>query len=118
MNNQKFNLVLDRLLEKTVEGKLNWEKTAIRNTFLAVLQESTISITQEFEPDADSTFETVSYTFDFRNENGEIVESIDVYDSIEERENFEKAGQIFDLARQQSSTIDKTLDHILEQLAA
>ncbi len=51
-------------------------------------------------------------------QNGEIVESIDVYDSTEEREIFEKASQIFDLARQQSSTVDKTLDHILEQLAA
>ena len=116
MNNQKFNLVLDRLLDRTIEGKLEWEKTANRNTFLAVLQESTIAISQDFEADAE--FPSVSYTFDFRNENGEIVESIDVFDSVEEREIFEKANQIFDLARQQSSTVDKTLDHILEQLAA
>jgi hypothetical protein len=119
MDNQKFNLVLDKILEKTGQGKLEWETTANRNTFLAVLQDSAISITRSFNDyDGLPIHPSQFYTFDFRNENGDIVESIDIYNSKEDRKNFEKANQIFDLARHQPSKIDKTLDHILEQLAA
>lgn len=117
MDNEKFNLVLDKILEKTIQGRLEWETTANENTFLAVLQDSTISITRgyyEFYLTPPSGKEL--YIFDFRNENGSIVESIEV--SFGEDKNYEKATRIYDLARQQSSTIDKNLDHILEQLAA
>ncbi|MGC2238436.1 MAG: hypothetical protein WA584_19940 [Pyrinomonadaceae bacterium] len=119
MDNQKFNLVLDKILERTNQGRLEWETTANRNTFLAVLQDSAISIAQNFDDYDGDLPECEIYTFDFRNENGEIVESIDVYDADEELNSFEKAKKIFELAKQQqSSKTDKTLDHILEQLAA
>ena len=117
MDNQKFNLVLDRILEKTGLGKLEWETTANRNTFLAVLQDSAISITQDYDTYDEQFSAGEFFTLDFRNENGDIVESIDIYNS-EVGENFEKAKQVFELARQRSLKIDKTLDHILEQLAA
>jgi len=118
MDDQKFNLVLDKLLEKTKKGKLEWETTANRNTFLAVLQDSAISINHGYQSANDVFDECHLYTFDFRNENGDVVESIAVSDSTENSEKYEKAGQIFELARSQSLNIDKTLDYILEQLAA
>ncbi len=118
MDDQKFNLVLDKLLEKTKEGKLEWETTANRKTFLAVLQDSAISINHSYR-DANDVFDASSlYTFDFRNADGKVVESIAVFDSTEDNEKYKKASQIFELARSQSLNIDKTLDHILEQLAA
>lgn len=119
MDDQKFNLVLDKLIEKTNEGKLEWETTANRNTFLAVLQDSAISINHTNQSANDFFDEYNVYTFDFRNENGDVVESVAVTDVTEEdSEKYEKASQIFELARRQSLKIDKTIDHILEQLAA
>lgn len=121
MENQKFNLILDKLLEKTEEGKLEWEKTANRNTFLVVLEDSSISVSLNF----DSVFEFISpieiYTFDFRNGNGDIVESIDISNpdvTVKPAREFEKAKKIFALARNQPIKVDQTVDRILEQLAA
>ena len=122
MDSQKFNLLLNKLLERTEEGKLTWKTTANRETFLAVLKGSSISISQDQEfllnIDGEPHESYLFYTFDFRNENGEIIASVDVSEKDEFEENFKKAEKIFNLARNQSFKIDQTFDRILEQLAA
>ncbi len=121
MDKEKFNLIIEKLLERTEEGKLKWKTTANRNTFLAVLKDNSISVSYDFGPAEEFIQAEDIYTFDFRNENGEIVESVTVMrhnvggEYIEE---FDKAEIIYNLARQQALKVDKTVDRILEQLAA
>lgn len=122
MDNQKFDLFLDRLLEKTEQGKFVWEKTADRNTFLLVLEDSAVSVTFDFNAGADilkgDTFIVKYYIFDFRDENGDVVESLKVSTKDEKDGSFEKAERIFKLARNQSLRPHQTVDRILEQIAA
>ena len=113
MDNQKFNLFLDRLLKKTEQGKLEWEKTADRDTLLLVLKDSAVSIVHDIEyVSREKNYR--GYHFDFRNESGDIVESV----TVSNKEEYEKAEKIYNLAQKQSPKINKTLDSILEQLAA
>lgn len=122
MDNQKFDLFLDRLLEKTEQGKFVWEKTADRNTFLLVLEDSAVSVTFDFNAGADilkaDTFIVKYYIFDFRDENGDVVESLKVSTKDEKDGSFKKAERIFKLARNQSLRPHQTVDRILEQIAA
>ncbi len=114
MDNQKFNLILDRLLERTKEEKLEWKATSNENTLLTVLTDSSISVNYEANEYDGSEY----YIFDFRNENGETVASITVTDLKDQEEEFEKAAKIYQLARQNSFLNNKVVDRILEQLAA
>ena len=118
MDNQKFNLFLDKLLEKTENKKLEWEKTADRDTFLVVLKDSAVSIRQDFNENFgfDEIINKWSYTFDFRDENGNVIESVTASKSDESQ--LKKAERIFEIARQQSLKSDQTIDRILEQIAA
>lgn len=117
MDNQKFNLILDKLLERTEEGKLEWKATSNENIFLVVLKDSSISISYEFDEYSGSQY----YTFNFRDENGEAVASMSLkkspIESDKDGKEFEKAQKIFDLARQHSFINNKIVDRILEQLA-
>ena len=114
MDNQKFNLILDKLLERTQEGKIGWKTTANQDTFLAVLKDSSISIYHGYDE-----YELgEGYSFDFRDENGEVVASVMVLKEGANEKEFENASKLFDLARQNSFMNNKTIDRILEQLAA
>lgn len=113
MDSQKFDLILDRLLEKTEEGKLEWETTSDRNTFLVALKDSSVSISYVIESIAEFAT-TQFYLVNFRNENGDIAASI----NPSNKEQIDKVKRIFDLARSQSLKVDQTVDRILEQLAA
>ncbi len=120
MDNQKFSLILEKLLERTEEGKLKWKNTANRNTYLVVLEDSSISISRNFIDD-EYLGPDEFYTFDFRNGNGDIVESVDILKFIgsdKPTKEFEKAEIIYKIARNQSLKVDKIVDRILEQLAA
>ena len=114
MDKQKFNQILEKLLERTEEGKLEWETTVNRDTFLAALKDTAVSLTQ---------FNDNYYLFGFRNEMGEVIDKFIVAKleppapdvNVEE---LEKARRIFTLAHQQSLKDKQIADRILEQLAA
>jgi len=109
MNKDKFNLILNRLLELTETEQLDWKTTGNPATFLLALEGSAISINAYFGSE-DSTI-----TFEFRNERGEIVESFPVQ-LREDKNSFEKASKLYQLANGKAVNSDKTLDRILEQL--
>lgn len=114
MDNQKFEIILDRLLKLSEEGLLNWKTTASPKTYLISLKDSSISITN-FD---------LGIEFDFRNERGLTVETYSIYnigeviDRASEIENilFGKADKLYDLARRKALNADETIDRILEQL--
>lgn len=120
MDKQKFNLILDKLLERTEKGNLEWKTTADRDTFLVILKDDSISINYSFgrEPDFDGIINNGFYTFDFRNENGDITNSVEVVNTSATDKEFKEAARIFELARAQAFKSDPTADRILEQLAA
>ena len=108
MDSNKMNLIFDRLLQRTQEEKIEWEKTADVNTYLVVLEDSSISMT--YLPSIDA------FTFQFRNENGDVVVSVNVDDTVAPQ-----AYRIFHLATQRlqkTENTNKFVDSILEQLAA
>ena len=111
MDSQKFEMILKRLLELSEEENLNWKTTADQNTFLLALKGSSISIETDFAEDYGGNI----FILQFRNERGEVVESMPIFgDSIY----FKSAEQLFGLARSKALNSDKTIDRILEQLSS
>ena len=108
MDKKKFNLILDRLLQRTKEGKLEWEKTADVLTYLIVLENSAVSMS--LLPSIDAL------NFQFRNENGDVVESAIIDDTVAPQ-----AYSLFYLVAEklnENENAEKTVNSILEQLAA
>lgn len=117
MDKNKFALLLDKLLEKTEKGKLNWEKTAEKNNFLLALEGSAVSVKSPF--DEYSSFEQIidnEYIFEFRDETGNVIDSINVDKSG--KNEYLKAEKLFDLVYKELNNSDQIVDNILEQLAA
>lgn len=116
MDNEKFGLIVGKLLEKTQKGDLEWEKTTDKDTFLTVLKDIAISVKKVTvkNPSFEDVLEP-PYVFDLRNENGDVVDSITVPKSNENK--YDQAKEIFDLASKQSLKNDSIVDRILEQLA-
>jgi hypothetical protein len=117
MDNEKLSLILNKLLEKTEKGELEWERTAARNTLLNVLGRGTIALSHNIPEKASfgEILEGGSYKIDIRDEHGQIADSVEILKSNEYAGEFEKTAKIFQLARKQ---VDKTVDRILEELAA
>lgn len=117
IDDQKFNLILDKLLEKTEQGKLQWERTAAKNTFLIVLEDGSISISHTIS-DKHSFEEMLNggiYTLNIRDQTGHIAESVEISKSNKNSVAVEKTSKVFQLAKHQ---VNETVDRILEQLAA
>jgi hypothetical protein len=105
MDNQKLELILDRLIDLGEKGQLNWKKTAIQGVFLLALKDSSISVTKLVDG---------LVRLEFRDERGTIVEELDVYAT--EYEKYKKVNKLFDLARRKATNADETIDSILKQL--
>ena len=107
MENQKIDLIIEKLIEQTKSGKLQWKKTSNTYTYLLALKDSSISLTNN----------PFGYGFicDFRNSNGEVVESISV---IPTEPSYGKIKELFDNINRKHLKTDETIDSILEQLAA
>src|SRR5262245_39802802 len=104
MDKQKLQILLDRLLEGSEKGELNWKATGNPLTFLLTLKDSSISISNEM----------TEFEFTFRNERGEVVERTNV--SHMDESFFKKASNLFHLAMQKAKSDDDFIDRIIEQL--
>ena len=113
MNKEKFNLFLDKLLEKTEQGQIKWEKTADRTTFLAVFKDNAVALSRILD---NTKLDLLQFAF--RNEVGDIVDMVSLSNFDGKNEEFKKAEKIYNLAKIQPEQIDQTLDQIIEQLAA
>ncbi len=111
MDDRKFELILNRLLELSEDEKLNWKKTADPNTFLITLEGSSITIETEFAEDYGGSI----FIFQFRNEKGEIVESQSILG--DNSAYFKNSERLFELAKRKALNSDKTIDRILQQLS-
>ena len=103
MDNRKFEIILHSLIKRSEEDSLNWKTTASSSTYLLALKGSSISI----------MYVDGRIIVDFRNEKGEVVESIMLRPSDEL---YLKAEELYVLARRKALKADETIDRILEQL--
>ena len=106
MDNQKIDLILDKLIEQTESGKLNWKDTSNEDTYLLTLKDSSISL-RKLSP--------IAFICEFRNANGEIVESVTNWSSDSNPQQLE---QLFNVINRKSLRTEKIIDNILEQLVA
>lgn len=106
MDENKFEIIFNSLLERTQKGELNWKSTASPSTYLLVLSGSSISI--DF-----SSFGSLD--FEFRNERGETVESVTMFRN-EDEEKFQKATKLYELVRGKALNSNDTIDKIIKQL--
>ena len=111
MDNKKFEIILDSLLNRTRKDELNWKTTASTSKFLLVLNDSSIVINSDIPILWQEIVE-----FEFKNERGETVENVEV-DSTKNEENYEKASELYDLARRKALKSDDTIDKIIKQLS-
>ncbi len=119
MERKKFEVILDRLLEKSMGGSLRWKSTSDPESFLLVLKDSSISVSHELGFDGEVDREEEYVNFDFRNKDGEIVQTESVARIGKKADPmFEKAVRIYSSARNEALRIDETVDRIIEQLAA
>ena len=102
MDDQKIDLILDRLVEQTESGKLNWKTTSDKDTYLLALRDSSISLAR---------IHSAGFICRFRNSNGDVIEEVVVVNGLSR---FQKLKKLFDTI----NGTDRTIDSILEQLAA
>ncbi len=110
MDDKKFEIILDSLLNRTQSEELNWKSTASPSKYLLVLNDSSIVIDQDKVSSGGFIF-----IFEFKNKKGETVEAVDVNFSAETR--FSKASRLYDLARQKALNSNDTIDKIIQQLS-
>lgn len=110
MDDKKFEIILDSLLNRTLSDELNWKSTASSSKYLLVLNDSSIVIDRDKESSGGFIF-----VFEFKNEKGETVESVDVAFSANMR--FSKASSLYDLAKQKALNSNDTIDKIIKQLS-
>jgi hypothetical protein len=108
MDEQKFKIVIDRLIKLSEIKELNWKTTGNPDTYLLVLKDSSISISSLYSEDIREAIE-----IQFRNEKGEIVETVLI---TNDNSLSEKANHLFSLARGKALNSDNLIDRILEQL--
>jgi hypothetical protein len=104
MDSVKFNKILDKLLEQSEEGKIEWKKTASLHTYLLNLEGSSISI----------LYFAGTIIFSFRNENGETVEQKALSSG---NPNYPTAQKLYNLIDTKLSRAEQTIDRILKQLS-
>lgn len=108
MDKDKFKLILGGLLEGTKKNYLEWEKTAEKETFLVSFEKSSISVSRSYGVDGGLVI-----TFDFRDESGNLFESVIV---ISGDENWENALAVYTEAGKKATNIDEKIDDILSEL--
>ncbi len=111
MDNKKFEIILDSLLKRTREDELNWKTTASSSKYLLVLSDSSIVINLDKD-----LVERELIEFEFKNERGETVESVEV-DSTKNEKNYDRSAELYELARRKALKSDDTIDKIIKQLS-
>lgn len=109
MDNKKFEIILDSLLNRTQKGELNWKTTANTSKYLLVLNDSSIVINHD-----KGAFGELIFIFEFKNERGETVEVMEV--KSEHQKHFVIASELYDLAKQKALNSSDIIDKIIKQL--
>ena len=102
--------VIEKLLEKTEQNRINWKPTAAANTFAATIGSLGVSISVPRQTLADSLVRLQVF-----NESGRIVQEC-IADSIDQPHDHGKLMKIHSKASQIASGNDPRLDELLSEL--
>lgn len=105
MNAEKFDLLLNGLINKTQKGELDWKPLEQGDTFTAFLEGSSVSIENVLNS---------GFIIYLRKKNNELIDAVTLFEDAAE---FDKTNRLFKLIEDNVVVDNKEIDRILEQLA-
>ena len=100
--------ILEGLVQRTTEGKLNWSRTVENGRFVTSVDAISV-VVEELQYPAD-----IRYRLDILDESGETVESLRYEDMTSEQD--EQLARLYVLARRSALNIDSTLEKLAKGL--
>ncbi|MCC7431096.1 hypothetical protein IT568_09660 [bacterium] len=102
--------LIEKLIGKTEEGSLGWDKTANSGMFLASVGEFIVSVRKE-----NDFFGKPSIEFKILKAIGEVVDNFSA-DKTSENEDWKLLEELFNSARRKASFADEVIDTIFKEL--
>lgn len=114
MSQEKYDLLVERLLARTRNGELVWQKTAGDNTYQVSFPEATIVI----KPPFSNAFGSHGHVLELVGSMENVLESVDGgRRSLQSPGKFnERLTALYNLVKRQTLGVDRTLDKLLETL--
>lgn len=100
--------ILEGLVQRTTEGKLNWSRTVENGRFVTSVDAISVVVV-ELQYPAD-----IRYRLDILDESGETVESLRYEDTTSEQD--EQLARLYVLARRSALNINATLEKLAKGL--
>lgn len=119
MAENKLATLVSRLLEKTREDKLNWERTPRDGVFQVAFPEYVVKIfsRQSRMPDEENPENLPDYVIQVFDEKGQLEEFTDIdLRGVIEGGAFKPMQELHSLARRKALGTDKAIDKILSSL--
>jgi hypothetical protein len=116
MRPDKAALVVNTVLKRTSEGKVDWKPTSGDDAFEVSFPNETLRVVTESGTDPEGDPYTTHY-LEILNKSGKVVDTITAYEvrsSI--RESWEVMRMLFAQAREKALGIDETVDDLLASL--
>lgn len=111
--NPKNKELIERLIDNTDQGKLQWEKTNRSAQFMACMSKVDILVMH------DLSLNKITYTFAIETKEGSTIDFIKASEkesTIFVSDDFILLSNIYEKARRNALNIDKTIDDILGEL--
>lgn len=108
----QLETILDGLIRRTSEGKLNWSRTAINNQFATSVDTISVMIGEASRSQGGDHGRPRLEIFDERGDLAEVVQ-VDVHSSAEQNDKLDRLHQ---LARRSALNIQETLEKLAKAL--
>jgi hypothetical protein len=109
MANDKYYKILERLINKTENGELEWKEGVYPETFQVAFSNYSLTVGQRSGED-----DTLDYVISIRDASGNV---IDTFSDVDLGSGYFKTmGELYENARRQALGVDKALDEILNDL--
>lgn len=113
MITKEYRELIDKIIERTYDGKIKWETTSDRNKYLCKIGDKTIIVRSYTYNDNAELIDTQCISFEILDILGEKIDGI----YIDENESdFIKMTSLYDMARRNALNIDRTIRDLLDAL--
>lgn len=101
--------LVEKLVERTKAGEVNWKSTVSDNEFMVYFKNFSLSVSTSYDPDEDRVFAYLS----LRNDSGK---EIDKFWIDQDDEHFQMISDMHAGARRKAFRIDEALHTIMSEL--
>lgn len=124
MADKKIEKLIEQLYRRTVERKIQWQKTADENVFLTAFPDYSMRILyrQRYHPLLEMSkmlahdyAPEITYILQIYDDAGDLIDEIK--DNSLEQESAEKLREIYKIARRNAMGVDKAIDKLLYELS-